>query len=50
VHPGHTVDEVTAETGWNLRAADGVGDTAGPTEEELAAIRKFDPEGFWTRS
>jgi glutaconate CoA-transferase, subunit B len=50
VHPGHTVDEVRAETGWDLMAADGVGDTAGPTEEELAAIRKFDPEGFWTRS
>jgi hypothetical protein len=26
-----------------------VGETAGPTEAELAAIRKFDPEGFWTR-
>lgn len=50
VHPGHTVDEVRAETGWDLKAADGVADTAGPTEEELAAIRKFDPEGFWTRS
>lgn len=50
VHPGHTVDEVRAETGWDLRAADGVAETSGPTEEELAAIRKFDPEGFWTRS
>ena len=50
VHPGHTVPEVRAETGWDLSAVDGVAETAGPTEEELAAIRKFDPEGFWTRS
>jgi len=49
VHPGHTVDEVRAETGWDLRVADEVGETAGPTEAELAAIRRFDPEGFWTR-
>jgi glutaconate CoA-transferase subunit B len=49
VHPGHAVDEVRAETGWDLRVADGVGETAEPTEAELAAIRRFDPEGFWTR-
>ena len=49
LHPGHTVDEVRAETGWELQVADGVGETASPTEAELAAIRRFDPEGFWTR-
>jgi glutaconate CoA-transferase subunit B len=49
VHPGHTVDEVRVETGWELKVGDGVGETAGPTEAELAAIRKFDPEGFWTQ-
>jgi glutaconate CoA-transferase subunit B len=50
VHPGHTVDEVRAETGWELKAAGPVEDTPPPTESELAAIRRFDPEGFWTRS
>jgi glutaconate CoA-transferase subunit B len=50
VHPGHSVEEVRAETGWELRVADDVGETAAPTEAELAAIRRFDPEGFWTRS
>jgi glutaconate CoA-transferase subunit B len=49
VHPGRTIDEVRAETGWELKVASDVGETAGPTETELAAIRKFDPEGFWTR-
>src|ERR1700737_1583144 len=49
VHPGHTVDQVRAETGWELKVGADVGETPGPTEAELAAIRKFDPEGFWTR-
>jgi glutaconate CoA-transferase subunit B len=50
VHPGHTVDEVRAETGWELKVADNVAGTSPPTESELAAIRNFDPDGFWTRS
>jgi len=48
VHPGHTVDDVRRETGWDLNVADDVSETSAPTEAELAAIRKFDPEGFWT--
>ena len=47
-HPGHTVDEVRRETGWTLQVADAVVETPVPTEAELAAIRRFDPEGFWT--
>jgi glutaconate CoA-transferase subunit B len=50
VHPGHTVDEVLAETGWQLKVARQVGETPVPTGSELAAIRRFDPDGFWTRS
>jgi len=49
VHPGHTVGEVRAETGWDLQVSLDVGETPAPTEEELAQIRKFDPDGFWTR-
>jgi glutaconate CoA-transferase, subunit B len=49
VHPGHTVDEVRDSTGWDLHVSDGVKETSAPTEAELAAIRRFDPQGFWTR-
>jgi glutaconate CoA-transferase, subunit B len=49
VHPGHTVDEVQAATGWNLRVAPDVGETPAPTTAELAHVRRLDPDGFWTR-
>lgn len=49
VHPGHTVDEVMTNTGWPLQVSDRVSETSAPTGAELAAIRQFDPEGFWTR-
>ena len=49
VHPGHTVQEVREHTGWDLKVAGDVAETAAPTEAELAAIRRFDPDGFWTR-
>jgi glutaconate CoA-transferase subunit B len=49
VHPGHTVDEVRAETGWELAVAPDVGETPAPTAAELEQIRRFDPDGFWTR-
>ena len=48
VHPGQTVDQVRAETGWHLKVAGDVNETLPPTEAELAAIRRFDPDGFWT--
>jgi glutaconate CoA-transferase, subunit B len=48
-HPGVTVEEVRAQTGWALRVAPDVAETAPPSHEELAVIRRFDPEGFWTR-
>jgi glutaconate CoA-transferase, subunit B len=50
VHPGHTVDEVRAETGWEVKLANHVSETAPPNDSELTAIRRFDPEGFWTRT
>ena len=48
VHPGHSVDEVRSETGWGLMVGDGISETPAPTETELSAIRRFDPDGFWT--
>ena len=50
VHPGHTIEEVRNETGWDLKVADDVSETSAPTDAELSAIRHFDPEGFWTRA
>jgi glutaconate CoA-transferase, subunit B len=50
VHPGHTVDEVRENTGWELDAGRDVKETSAPTDAELAAIRRFDPDGFWTRT
>lgn len=49
VHPGHGVKEVLAETGWSLQVSDAVSETSAPTAAELAAIRRFDPHGFWTQ-
>src|SRR6185312_16862574 len=39
VHPGITVDQVVAETGWALKVAPNVETTAPPTEKELAVLR-----------
>ena len=48
VNSDQTVDDVRANTGWDLKVADDVSETSAPTDAELAAIRRFDPEGFWT--
>jgi glutaconate CoA-transferase, subunit B len=49
VHPGHTVDEVLDNTGWDLAVSLRVSETSAPSAAEIAAIRRFDPLGFWTR-
>jgi glutaconate CoA-transferase subunit B len=38
VHPGVTIDDVLANTGWRLRVAEDVIVTATPTEAELATV------------
>jgi glutaconate CoA-transferase subunit B len=48
IHPGVGVADVQDNTGWPLRVAADVSQTAAPNSEELALIQKFDPEGFWT--
>jgi len=47
-HPGTTIDEVLANTGWKLRVRDSVDETPEPNAKELEAIREYDKEGFWT--
>jgi glutaconate CoA-transferase, subunit B len=49
VHPGVTVDDVLANTGWNLRAGEDLKETDVPNDTELRAIREYDREGFWTK-
>ncbi len=48
-HPGVSVEDVVANTGWKLKsvAAD-VGETTPPSKAELKAIREYDKKGFWT--
>jgi glutaconate CoA-transferase subunit B len=48
VHPGVEVEDVIRNTGWMLRVAEPLQQTAEPTEAELNAIREYDREGFWT--
>lgn len=48
-HPGQSVASVRAETGWDLHVVQDVRETEPPTAEELAIIRRYDPQGFWTR-
>ena len=48
VHPGHTVDEVREQTGWDLQVAPDVAETPTPTAEELTQLRRLDPERHWT--
>lgn len=49
VHPGVTVEDVLANTGWKLRVADDVAETPEPSADELKVIREYDREGFWTK-
>ena len=48
VHPGVTVDEVQANTGWPLQIAPDLTETPAPTATEIAILQRFDPQGFWT--
>jgi glutaconate CoA-transferase, subunit B len=47
-HPGVSVDDVVASTGWKLRVASEMCETLTPAPAELTAIREYDKEGFWT--
>ncbi len=48
-HPGASVDEIRAQTGWELRVAPDVRPTEPPSAEVLRIIRDYDSAGFWTR-
>jgi glutaconate CoA-transferase subunit B len=41
VHPGVTREQIEANTGWPVRFAPNVGETAAPTERELITLREL---------
>jgi glutaconate CoA-transferase subunit B len=47
-HPGVTVEQVIENTGWPLKVAPNITETPPPTSAEVAMLRQFDPQGFWT--
>jgi glutaconate CoA-transferase, subunit B len=47
-HPGVSQEDIVANTGWKLRVATNVSQTPPPTYDELAVIRDYDKQGFWT--
>jgi glutaconate CoA-transferase subunit B len=48
IHPGISVEDVKQNTGWPLQVASSLIQTPVPSAEELAMIKQFDPEGYWT--
>lgn len=48
LHPGVTPAQVQANTGFELPVGAGVGFTEPPTAEELAALRRLDPDRVYT--
>ncbi|PTU31575.1 CoA-transferase subunit beta [Stenotrophobium rhamnosiphilum] len=46
LHPGVTFEQVQAATGFPLIAIDNLGETALPTAEQFAIIRKLDPHNM----
>jgi len=45
VHPGVTVDEARAATGWELEVAHDVAETKPPTDDELRVLRSLRTKG-----
>ncbi len=49
LHPGVTPEEVRDLTGWPLTLPPQVPSTELPTATDLEMIRRYDPQGFWSR-
>jgi len=48
LHPGVTIDQVQANTGFELEVASEIETTEPPTERELAVLRHLDPKRLYT--
>jgi glutaconate CoA-transferase subunit B len=46
LHPGVTVDQVQAESGFEIMVTDPVGVTQPPSEEDRIHLRQIDPAGM----
>ncbi len=47
LHPGVTIEQVQAQTGWPLQVAEDLRTTQPPTREELETLRALDPQGVY---
>jgi glutaconate CoA-transferase subunit B len=47
-HPFSSLEEIREQTGWQVEVDPALAPTPEPTAEELAIIRAYDPQGFWT--
>jgi glutaconate CoA-transferase subunit B len=47
LHPGQTLDDVRANTGWDLKVLPDVRETPPPSKDEIAALRAVDVDGYW---
>jgi glutaconate CoA-transferase subunit B len=47
IHPGHTLEEVCENTGWDLKPTPDLADTPPPSDAELDALHRIDKEGYW---
>jgi len=48
LHPGVELADVQAGTGWPVQVSACLERTPSPTHQELAAIKRFDPQAYWT--
>ncbi len=48
VHPGVRLEDVLAQTGWDLSVSPELSETPAPSAEEIALLKRFDPKGYWT--
>jgi glutaconate CoA-transferase subunit B len=50
LHPGKTINDARANTGWDLKVSDSLGFTAPPSESELRILREdLDPLGIYIK-
>ncbi len=50
VAPGVSVDDVRASCGWELRRAGDIAELTLPEHEEVLALRRWDPQGWFLRA
>jgi glutaconate CoA-transferase subunit B len=48
IHPGSSLEDIRAETGWPVAVQEELSETPLPSHDELGLLRRLDPEGFWT--